>query len=83
VAPHRIGKFNVFLSRVRAKLFDEAFQAEPAAVYEAQGTVRVPSALPAMVTLLQACDRVGDADRVVATRIDRRWQLALGYLAAP
>ena len=31
---HRIGKFYVFLREIRAELFDEAFQAELAAVYQ-------------------------------------------------
>jgi hypothetical protein len=31
-ALHRIGKFYVFLREVRAELFDEAFQAELAAI---------------------------------------------------
>src|SRR5918999_262202 len=75
---HRIGKFYVFLREVRAELFDAAFQAELAAVYQPRGTAPVPPALLAMVTLLQAYDQVGDADAVVTAQMDPRWQLALG-----
>jgi transposase len=64
----------VFLREVRAELFDEAFQAELAAVYRSRGTSPVPPALPAMVTLLQAYDHVGDADAVVTAQMDKRWR---------
>ena len=83
---HRIGKFYVFLREVRAELFDDAFQAELATVYQPRGTAPVPPALLAMVTLLQAYDQVGDAEAVVTARVDQRWQLVLGCLgtrAAP
>jgi hypothetical protein len=81
-AHHRIGKFYVFLREVRAELFDDAFQAELAAVYQPRGTAPVPPALLAMVTLLQAYDQVGDADAVVTAHMDKRWQLVLGCLGA-
>jgi hypothetical protein len=81
-ALHRIGKFYVFLREVRAELFDEAFQAELAAVYQPRGTAPVPPALLAMVTLLQAYDQVGDADAVVTAQMDKRWQLVLDCLGA-
>lgn len=76
----RIGKFYVFLRRVRAELFDESFQAELAAAYRPRGTTPLPAALLAMVTLLQAYDQVGDAEAVVVARMDRRWQLVLDCL---
>ena len=79
---HRIGKFYVFLRTVRAELFDEAFQAELAAVYHPRGTAPLPAALLAMVTVLQAYDQVGDAEAVVAAALDPRWQLVLGCLGA-
>ena len=44
----------MFLREVRAELFDEAFQAELAAIYQPRGTAPVPPALLAMVLLLQA-----------------------------
>jgi hypothetical protein len=81
-ALHRIGKFYVFLREVRAELFDETFQQELAAIYQPRGTVPVPPALLAMVTLLQAYDQVGDADAVVTAQMDKRWQLVLGCLGA-
>ena len=79
---HRIGKFYVFLREIRAELFDDAFQAELAAVYQPRGTAPVPPALLAMVMLLQAYDQVGDAEAVVTARVDQRWQLVLGCLGA-
>lgn len=79
---HRTGKFYVFLRRVRAALFDDAFQAELAGVYQPRGTAPLPGALLAMVTLLQAYDQVSDADAVVAAQVDQRWQLVLGCLGA-
>src|SRR5882672_10223469 len=79
---HRIGKFYVFLRTVRAELFDDAFQAELAAVYQPRGTAPLPAALLAMVTVLQAYDQVGDAEAVVTAQVDQRWQLALGCLGA-
>ncbi len=79
-ALHRIGKFYVFLREVRAELFDNAFQAELATVYQPRGTAPVPPALLAMVTLLQAYDQVGDADAVVTAQMDTRWQLVLDCL---
>ena len=77
---HRIGKFYAFLREIRHELFDEAFQADLAAVYHPRGTAPVPPALLAMVTLLQAYDQVGDAEAVVSAEVDRRWQLVLGCL---
>ena len=78
----RIGKFYVFLRKVRAELFDEAFQAELAAAYRPRGVAPLPPALLAMVLLLQAYDQVGDAEAVVAATLDPRWQMALGCLGA-
>jgi len=78
----RAGKFYVFLRAIRAELFDDAFQAELAAVYQPRGTAPLPGALLAMVTLLQAYTQVSDADAVVAAQVDRRWQLVLGCLGA-
>jgi hypothetical protein len=81
-ALHRIGKFYVFLREIRAELFDEAFQAELAAIYQPRGTAPVPPALLAMVTLLQAYDQIGDAEAVVTAQLDPRWQMALGCMGA-
>ena len=77
---HRIGKFYVFLREIRAELFNEAFQAELAAIYQPRGTAPVPPALLAMIVLLQPYDQVGDAEAVITARVDQRWQLVLGSL---
>jgi hypothetical protein len=79
---HRTGKFYVFLRKVRAELFDDAFQVELAAVSQPRGTAPLPGALLAMVTLLQAYTQVSDADAGVAAQVDQRWQLVLGCLGA-
>jgi hypothetical protein len=78
----RIGKFYVFLRDIRHELFDDAFQAELAAVYQPRGTQPIPPALLAMVLLLQAYDHVGDAEAVVTAEVDHRWQLVLDCLGA-
>ena len=77
----RTGKFYVFLRQVRHELFDEDFEAQLARAYgKARGTEPLPPSLLAMVTLLQAYDRVGDANAVETAEMDRRWQLVLGCL---
>jgi hypothetical protein len=78
----RSGKFYVFLRAIRSELFDEAFQAELAAVYQPRGTRPIPPALLAMVLLLQAYDQVGDAEAVENATVDLRWQLVLDCLGA-
>lgn len=78
----RVGKFYVFLRETRHELFDEEFQAELAAAYDPRGQEPLPAALLAMVTLLQAYDKTGDAEAVVTTQLDGRWQLVLGCLRA-
>jgi len=79
---HRVGKFYVFLRTIRSELFDEAFQAELAAVYQPRGMRPLPPALLAMVLLLQAYDQAGDAEAVENATMDLRWQLVLGCLGA-
>lgn len=76
----RIGKFYVFLREVRHELFDDEFQTELARAYDPRGSEPLPAALLAMVTLLQAYDKTGDADAVVTAEMDKRWQLVLGCL---
>lgn len=79
----RTGRLYVFLREVQPDLFDEAFQAELEAAYGVpRGTEPLPPALLAMVTLLQAYDRVSDADAVETAAMDKRWQLVLGCLGA-
>src|SRR6187399_246698 len=79
----RVGKFYVFLRTIRSELFDDAFQAELAAVYQPRGTRPVPPALLAMVLLLQAYAQAGDAEAVENATVDLRWQLVLDCLGAP
>lgn len=78
----RSGKFYLFLRTIRGELFDDAFQAELAAVYQPRGTRPVPPALLAMTLLLQAYAQVGDAAAVENATVDLRWQLVLGCLGA-
>lgn len=78
----RIGKFYVFLREIRHELFDEEFQAELAEAYAPRGEAPLPAAMLAMVTLLQAYDKTGDADAVITAEMDKRWQLVLGCLGA-
>jgi transposase len=71
----RSGKFYAFLRTIRGELFDEAFQAELAAIYEPRGTQPRPPALLAMVLLLQAYEQVSDAEAVENATVDLRWLL--------
>jgi hypothetical protein len=68
----------------RRELFDDAFQAELAAMYRdtGEGKVPVPPAQLAMVLLLQAYTGVSDADAVEMTIVDARWQMVLDVLGA-
>ena len=75
----RGGRFYVFLRQVAPRLFDEGFQAELEKAYGTpRGTEPKPPALLAMVTLLQAYDRVSDWEAVETATVDLRWQLVLG-----
>lgn len=78
----RRAKLFVFLRRFRHLLFDEAFQAELAAMYadSEKGRPPVPPALLALATILQAYTRVSDDEAIEATVMDRRWQLVLDCL---
>jgi IS5 family transposase len=78
----RIGKFYLFLREIRHELFDEEFQAELSQAYKPQGKQPLPAAMLAMVTLLQAYDKTGDAEAVITAQVDKRWQLVLGCLGA-
>jgi len=75
----RIGKFYVFLREVRAELFDEAFQAELAAVYQ-PGEGAVAGRVPGDGDLTAGVRPSGDADAVVTAQVDQRWQLVLDCL---
>jgi hypothetical protein len=79
----RGGRFYVFLRQVAPRLFDEGFQAELEKAYGTPtGTEPKPPALLAMVTLLQAYDRVSDWEAVETATVDLRWQLVLGCIGA-
>ena len=79
----RIGKFYVFLREIRSELFDDEFQAELEVAYKKpRGQEPLPAALLAMVILLQAYTQTGDAEAVLTTQMDRRWQLVLGTLGS-
>lgn len=72
----------VFLRRIRHELFDDAFQAQLAALYKAssRGQPPAPPALLAMAGLLQAATGVSDAEAVRLAATDRCWQMVLGTL---
>src|SRR5262249_38891501 len=67
-------KLFVFLRQYRHELFDEAFQAELAAIYptRARGKEPVAPALLAMVTLLQAALGFSDEDAVEYAQFELR-----------
>lgn len=80
----RTGRLFAFLRNVRHRLFDEGFQQELMAMYAdaPRGTSPLPPAMLAMVTLLQAYERKGDAAAVEEAVFDRRWQMCLACLGA-
>ncbi len=75
-------KLFVFLRQHRYELFDDAFQAELAAMYpaRARGKEPVAPALLAMVTLLQAALGFSDEDAVEYAQFELRWQMLLDCL---
>jgi len=80
----RTRKLFGFLRAHRHDLFDDAFEAELAAMYRDSGAGKdpVPPALLAMATLLQAYHGMSDAEAVEMTVVDLRWQLVLDRLGA-
>jgi transposase len=80
----RRAKLFVFLREHRHELFDDAFQAELAALYKDSplGQPPVPPAQLALATLLQAYVGCSDDEAIEATMTDRRWQLVLDCLDA-
>ena len=75
-------KLYAFLRDYRHELFDDAFQAELAAMYRDTGAGADPvvPALMAMALLLQSYCGVSDHDAVDLTVVDLRWQLVLDRL---
>lgn len=80
----RRAKLFVFLRQHRHDLFDDAFQAELAALYKESplGQPPVPPAQLALAMLLQAYTGVADDEVIEAAVMDRRWQLVLDCLDA-
>ena len=68
-----------FLRTHRHRIFDDAFQSELESMYRQTGAGLPPQppALLAMALLLQAYDRVSDAECVDRTVVDARWQMVL------
>lgn len=80
----RTRKLFGFLRAHRDELFDDAFQAELAAMYRDTGAGKdpIPPALLAMATVLQAYHGMSDAEAVEMTVVDLRWQLVLDRLGS-
>lgn len=78
----RSRKLFVFLREHRHELFNEAFQAELAAMYRGsgQGEEPQPPALLCMAMLLQGYLQVSDAEAVRLSASDNCWRLVLGTL---
>jgi transposase-like protein DUF772 len=78
----RRAKLFVFLRQHRHELFDEAFQAELATLYQDSplGQPPIPPAQLALATILQASVGVSDDEVIEALTMDRRWQLVLDCL---
>ncbi len=78
----RRAKLFVFLRQHRHELFDEAFQAELAMLYQDSplGQPPIPPAQLALATILQAYVGVSDDEVIEALTMDRRWQLVLDCL---
>jgi len=82
VSKVRRAKLFVFLRRIRHELFDEAFQAELATIFQdrPKGQPPVSPAKLALATILQAYTGVSDDEVIEALVMDRRWQLVLDCL---
>lgn len=80
----RTGKLFAFLREKRLAIFDEALQAELAAMYRdtGAGAPAVAPGLMAMATLLQGYLGASDAEMVELTVFDARVQMVLGCIGA-
>ncbi len=78
----RRAKLFVFLRQHRHELFDDAFQAELATLYQDSGVGQppIPPAQLALATILQAYAGASDDEVIEALTMDRRWQLVLDCL---
>jgi hypothetical protein len=81
----RRAKVFCWLRRHRHQLFDDAFQAELAALYTdaPTGQPPVPPAQLALATIIQAYCGCADDEAIERTVMDRRWQLVLDCLDMP
>ena len=75
-------KLFTFLRQVRHELFDGAFQAELATIYDdkAKGHPPVAPAQLCLTLILQAYTGASDDEAIEALQMDRRWQLVLDCL---
>lgn len=75
-------KLFTFLRLHRRELFDDGFQLELESMYRTTGagSEPIPPAFMCMVLLLQGYLRVSDAEAVVLSVTDARWQLVLGCM---
>ena len=80
----RTRKLFGFLREYRHEIFDDAFQTELASMYRDTGAGDDPvtPALMAMATILQGYTGASDAEVVVLTVVDLRWQLVLDCLGS-
>ena len=77
-------KLFTFLRLHRRELFDDGFQLELESMYRTTGagSEPIPPAFMCMVLLLQGYLRVSDAEAVVLSVTDARWQLVLDCMGA-
>jgi hypothetical protein len=78
----RVGRFFVLLRKVRAQLFDEAFQTLLIGMYTGAhtGTEPVAPAQVAMLLLLQGYAKVSDDEAIRRAQMDGAWKMVLDTL---
>lgn len=76
------GKLFVFLRENRHLIFDEAMCAELSTMYHdlPRGKSAVSPSILGMATILQAYEQKSDADTVLESVFDKRWQMVLDHL---
>jgi hypothetical protein len=80
----RTRKLFAFLREYRHEIFDDEFQSELGSMYRDTGAGDPPvaPAMMAMATLLQGYTSASDAEAVVLTVVDLRWQMVLDRLGS-
>ncbi len=80
----RTRKLYVFLREHRHEVFDDDLQRELEAAYRDTGAGKdpIPPAMMAIATIIQAYERVSDAQAVQLSVVDLRWQMVLGTLGS-